>query len=303
MTNLVCTAELKQLENEIKKFKSTIAISILEIGDRLLRAKEMLRHGEFITWVEDNIKLSQRTANNYMRAATVFYTVEKRKSVSDFNSTTVIMLAELPDSVREDFMKQTDVTQMSTRDLKEAVQKEKASAELKQYFAQSPEEQQETFEIEISKLKPNPNLDPFGLDPYEGKNYTRFLNSIKQYGLFSAIMITKNNVIINGHERVRAMKDLGYKTIKARYVYVPSFYEGETFDMVCLRTFAESNRWDHTRSEDYHFFNWIYQYCCGNLAEAEKELDIYQNHGQEIHDYYEKRHQAAEEKLAELESK
>lgn len=39
------------------------------IGERLIEQKNKLAHGEWIPWVEENLKFGRREASNYMRAA------------------------------------------------------------------------------------------------------------------------------------------------------------------------------------------------------------------------------------------
>lgn len=45
--------ELDVIESDIKQEINKVAISILIIGDRLIRAKEILKHGQFQEWVDD----------------------------------------------------------------------------------------------------------------------------------------------------------------------------------------------------------------------------------------------------------
>ena len=283
---LIKETELHQIEQEIRQLKGNIALSILEIGDRLIKVKEAMPHGMFLSWVENTIDLSQRSANNYMRASRTFDTMEKRKAISNFTATKVLMLAELPDSTRDDFIESVDVDGMTTRELKEAVQKEKSSADVRKYFARSIEERDRYFEIEISKLKPLPEYEKYGVDPRTGKDYIRFLNGLEECGMFEAIFITKNNIILNGHERVRAMRDLGHKTITARYWYVNDFREGETLQEVCLRSFFDLNRWDFTRTSLYYYFSGMWYFTLWNFEEGERMFDIFKNQGDEIDKRY-----------------
>ena len=63
---------LAQLENEIKFHLGQVSQSIIEVGKRLLQAKSLVKHGEWQTWLENNFKLSYRTAKNFMDCAERF---------------------------------------------------------------------------------------------------------------------------------------------------------------------------------------------------------------------------------------
>ena len=62
---------LQQLAVEIVTFdrqaKITAVSCAIEIGERLLEAKELVPHGEWGNWLKKNVNYSQSTANNFMR--------------------------------------------------------------------------------------------------------------------------------------------------------------------------------------------------------------------------------------------
>ena len=68
----------------------------------------------------------------------------------------------------------------------------------------------EIIEAKIADLKPYPN-NPRVND----EAVPVIVNSIKEFGFIGAIIINRENVIINGHTRVKAMKELGRETIPA----------------------------------------------------------------------------------------
>ena len=55
------------IAGEIRTFTASMLNNIIEIGRRMVEVKEMLPHGEFMGWVEENTGYSQSTANNFMR--------------------------------------------------------------------------------------------------------------------------------------------------------------------------------------------------------------------------------------------
>ncbi|MEY8352576.1 ParB N-terminal domain-containing protein [Lachnospiraceae bacterium 54-53] len=68
-------------------------------------------------------------------------------------------------------------------------------------------------EINVKELIPHPKNDYF-FDDMTGQKWKEFLESVKTSGVIESIVITQNKVIVSGHQRVRACKELGIKTIK-----------------------------------------------------------------------------------------
>ena len=73
--------------------------------------------------------------------------------------------------------------------------------------------------LDISKLRPHPRNSEF-FDDISGGKWEELLNSIKfrvdagQRGNIDPIIVTQNMVIVSGHQRVRAFKELGIRTIE-----------------------------------------------------------------------------------------
>ena len=68
--------------------------------------------------------------------------------------------------------------------------------------------------IPIKSLKPHPRNGYF-FDDITGDAWQDFLLSVKTSGIIEPIVVSNNNVIISGHQRVRACKKLNIKEIKA----------------------------------------------------------------------------------------
>lgn len=287
MNEIVNTEELFRLEKEIKERKNTIALNMLEIGDRLLLAKELLDHGQFTKWLEENVSISERMARNYMRAARVF-PEGKRKSISVLNSTQVLLLAELPEESRERFTKKADLDKlanMSVREMKATIKAETASADIMSHFAESVEEGYKKFDIELDKLKQHPHYDRYvtklGLT-YTGKGYIRFLSEMEEKpSWFLPIIITKDNVVIDGWQRVRAARDLGWKTIKARYIYCPQEAITDSYERTLEAVFLECQAWEYTRTSLFEFYFSMYYYTIGNIEEGNRLFEEFEKEGEE----------------------
>lgn len=67
-------------------------------------------------------------------------------------------------------------------------------------------------QIDINELKPHPRYNEFFHD-MTGEKWNEFLESVKSQGVIEPIVITHNRVIVSGHQRARACKELGINTI------------------------------------------------------------------------------------------
>lgn len=67
-------------------------------------------------------------------------------------------------------------------------------------------------QINVNELKPHPRNNEF-FDDMSGEKWQEFLDSIKTRGVIEPIVITPDKVIVSGHQRVRACKELGIKTV------------------------------------------------------------------------------------------
>ena len=67
-------------------------------------------------------------------------------------------------------------------------------------------------QININELKPHPRNSEF-FDDMEGDKWQEFVESIKSRGIIEPIVITPDKMIVSGHQRVRAAKELGIKTV------------------------------------------------------------------------------------------
>jgi ParB family chromosome partitioning protein len=69
-------------------------------------------------------------------------------------------------------------------------------------------------EININELRPHPKNDYF-FDDMEGQKWTEFLDSVKTSGIIEPIVVTQEKIIVSGHQRVRACKELNIPKIMA----------------------------------------------------------------------------------------
>ena len=292
--------ELDVIESDIKQEINKVAISILIIGDRLIRAKEILKHGQFQEWVDANFVISYRAATNYMRAARAF-PEEKRKSISFLKSTQVLLLAELPEETRDSFIADNDISSMSTRELKAAIKQEKTNIEMMQYFASTEEEAAQEFDVDIDTLNLLPIYAEYPFLTRAPIDYVPFLDWIKE-DRYPPVLITKNGFVIDGVERIRAVKNLGKTTIRAHYLYVKD-YMSMPFDTLCTRYFYDMKRWDFSRTSLFFFFSALYHEVMGEHEQATQDWNTYITDGAEIDRKYKEHCDRLRAILEELEEK
>lgn len=143
---------LQQLAVEIITFdrqaKITAVSCAIEIGERLLEAKDLVPHGEWGTWLKENVNYSQSTANNFMRLykeygnnqGSLFTTLTNSQTIMNLDVSKALALTVLPPEEREEFVAEHDVEQMSTRDLKEALQENRELKQQQQQLQKQLEE-------------------------------------------------------------------------------------------------------------------------------------------------------------------
>lgn len=143
---------LQQLAVEIITFdrqaKITAVSCAIEIGERLLEAKDLVPHGEWGMWLKENVNYSQSTANNFMRLykeygnnqGSLFTTLTNSQTIMNLDVSKALALTVLPPEEREEFVAEHDVEQMSTRDLKEALQENRELKQQQQQLQKQLEE-------------------------------------------------------------------------------------------------------------------------------------------------------------------
>lgn len=127
------TRPLETIEGEILFYKQQTATGIMEIGKRLIEAKEQLPHGTWGTWLKEKVEFSHATANKFMKVANEF---SNSSTLRNLGQSKIFMLLDLQLDDRDEFMttphevngEVKTVDEMSARELQQAI-KEKKEAE------------------------------------------------------------------------------------------------------------------------------------------------------------------------------
>lgn len=229
MKNEMVVNNLEQLETEILQLKNEAAQRFIEIGKRLILAKEQLKHGEWGKWLEEKVDFSQRSANQLMRVAKEF---QDSQAISNLEGTKITMLLDVPLELRDKFMEDNNLKNMTTREMREAINDLKKEDFGDEFYTG-------IHEVMVSDLKDFPKHEKY-FPSIVGKSYMNFLLSVERNGIIEPICITKDKMIVCGHQRVRACKDLGIEKIKARYFNYDKS-KGSTYDEQLKRRFCGGN--------------------------------------------------------------
>lgn len=103
---------LRASADRIRDRMSRMTEGIIEIGVELIAVKERIGHGNFLPWVAAEFLWEERTARNYMSAATAFG--GNRQRVADLAPGVVYALAAAPEPIREAVLSQVTAGEAST---------------------------------------------------------------------------------------------------------------------------------------------------------------------------------------------
>lgn len=129
------TAEIRAYQDAARRAVLTYCV---EIGRRLVEAKSMVAHGEWGTYLKDELGFSQSTANNHMRLfeaygadqMTLTGAAVKSQAFADLSYTQALALLALPsEEEREAFVETHDLASMSTRELQEELRRREPEPE------------------------------------------------------------------------------------------------------------------------------------------------------------------------------
>ena len=266
--------KLQKIENEIIILKNQTAENMILMGQKFIEAKKLVPHGEWGNWLEDKVGFSQRTANQFMRIAKEY--ISNSQAISNLDATKIYLLLELPVEEREEFVNQNDLQNMSTRDMKKKLKDYKRNSEI--WKIVDREQDMNTYDVPIVELKPFPNHEQYFWN-MKGKNYISFLQSIETSGVICPILITRDKMIISGHQRVRACTDLGIETIPANY-FCCNNLNGKSLNDVLLKEFIQSNM--HTRSSVFYLARAWEEYHFGDCEKAEYFMERFVDDGEQI---------------------
>jgi len=139
-TPQVIAAEILAIKTQARKILLTSAI---EVGRRLVEAKEKIPYGEWLQWLEESVGYSYRTAANLVRLYEAYGKKQENpanlQAYANLSYSQALVLLGIPESERESFLLELDIDNMSVRQLEKAV-KERKEAIQKYEQAKAEEE-------------------------------------------------------------------------------------------------------------------------------------------------------------------
>lgn len=124
-------AEIRSLTTQARSITLWYGI---EIGRRLTEAKEMVNHGEWLPFLEQETEFSQPTANRFMRLykeygadqSSLFGAESKYSSLNNLSISNALRLLALPEDEREEFAAEHDLENKSTREVEDLIREKTA---------------------------------------------------------------------------------------------------------------------------------------------------------------------------------
>ena len=142
---------IETVTQEIVDLKRKTGEGIVAIGQRLLEAKELLPHGEWLPWLEQKVDFSERTAQKFMALAKGY--AENPQLAADLGSEKAFALLALPGEERQQI-----VTEGVTVDGKTKAAADLTTREVKQIVAErrdpAPKKRQPERTVDSGIWKP-----------------------------------------------------------------------------------------------------------------------------------------------------
>jgi len=108
-------AEINKLVSRIRATHRRHLEAVYEIGADLLRAKELLGHGNFLPWLQAEFRWSERTANNYMSIARFFQGKSANFADLDVGTASALAAKSTPAAIRNELLERAEAGESITR--------------------------------------------------------------------------------------------------------------------------------------------------------------------------------------------
>jgi hypothetical protein len=109
-------SELRMLVFRIKASRRRHVEAVHDVGAALLRAKELLGHGNFLPWLQAEFRWSERTANNYMSIARFFKGKTANFADLDIGAAAALAAKSTPPEIRDELLERAEAGENITRE-------------------------------------------------------------------------------------------------------------------------------------------------------------------------------------------
>lgn len=152
----IIAAEINQIKRQVQE---AVIYGTIRIGEKLCEAKSMVAAGEWGRWLEENVEYSQSTAENLMKLykeyggnqQSLFDTWTNSQMFGKLSYTQHLALLALPFAERQEFAEANNASELSTRQLQEAVRKELEEERRRREQAETDLEQAEAVKREAEQ--------------------------------------------------------------------------------------------------------------------------------------------------------
>lgn len=117
---------LDGLAMQARTLRLSINMNMWQLARVFIEAKELVPHGEWGKWLQENADVSEKTAQDMMAAYRRF---GGRPQFETLGRAKTFKLLPLPEGTEERFMEEHDVESMTTREIQEAVKQARAEAQ------------------------------------------------------------------------------------------------------------------------------------------------------------------------------
>jgi len=150
--------DIEVITQEILFYKQQAGAAILEIGTRLIEAKQALQHGEWQAWLEERVDFSVRTAQRFMKVAEGY---GKSDTVTLLGTRKAVALLALEPEEREEFLNETHLVEgvektavdMTAAELEKAIRERDEARRKVQELEDSIDEQQRTYDVDLETAR------------------------------------------------------------------------------------------------------------------------------------------------------
>jgi hypothetical protein len=156
-------AEINKLVWRIRATHKRHLEAVYEIGADLLRAKELLGHGNFLPWLQAEFRWSERTANNYMSIARFFQGKTAYFADLDVGTAAALAAKSTPAEIRNELMDRAVAGQTVTRE--EVRQRLAAGREARQAARAAARKAEPSDAQSIGESQPRPAPLPAVIPP------------------------------------------------------------------------------------------------------------------------------------------
>ena len=175
MSDIVVMRDIEIITTEIKTIEAQVAkvaiYGFIEIGKRLVEAKEMVGHGGWGKYLEEKVRYSQQWATNLMNLykeygsaqESLFESFANSQSFGNIDVTKHILLLAVPSDERQTFAEEHDAENSTVKELQAAIrERDAARDQMYQETAKAEKAEGKVAELEVKVNETLGRLDAAG---------------------------------------------------------------------------------------------------------------------------------------------